>query len=305
MAKAAGRDQREPMERLVRLATTLQWASTVGVSSERLVQVAGFQGGADAVSQLGRELRNLRQLGWQIDNIGGVGETARYRMTTVDNRLRVRLTPGQQSALRRAALLADREDIVERLGLEATDLFKVLAAAVPTTGHDAALATVVNAVRMRGLLRYRYKGTERTVHPISVRTQNSKWYLQGLEDGSDKVKWFVVSRMSQVVADEPDTATVPEGSRHTGLHPMTWEVDPPVDVTLRTPAEYAPDVRRWLNAPSIEKERDGIVEMVYIVTNRAALRCRLYELGPRVEVVGPQELRDELLDELSLMAGEW
>jgi predicted DNA-binding transcriptional regulator YafY len=305
VAKAAGRPQREPMERLVRLATALQQAGKVGLSSQRLVQVARFGGGADAVSQLGRELRHLRGLGWQIENIGKAGEEARYRMTTIDNRLRVRLTPGQQAALRRAALLADRNDLVERLGLEAADLPKELAAAMPTTGHDEALATVVNAVRMRRMLRYRYKGTERTVHPISARTQNSKWYLQGLEDGSDNVKWFVVSRMSEVVADEPDTATVPDGSRHTGLHPMTWEVDPPVDVTLRTPVEYAPDVRRWLNAPATEEEQDGTVEMVYRVTNRGALRCRLYELGLRVEVVGPLEVRNELLDELSLMAGEW
>src|SRR3546814_3710392 len=40
-----------------------------------------------------------------------------YRMVTVDNRLRVALTPAQQRALQRAVLLADRDDLVQRLGL--------------------------------------------------------------------------------------------------------------------------------------------------------------------------------------------
>lgn len=300
----AGRDQREPMERLVRLATTLHHAGRSGAPAGLLFEVAGFEGDRDPTSALAREFRHLRNLGWEIQNIGGAGESGRYRMTTVDNRLRIRLTPGQQAALRRAVLLADRSDLVERLGLRAADQPPEVAAAVPTSGHDDTLTTVVNAVRMRRVLRYVYKGTARVVHPEAVRTQNGKWYLGGREEDSEQVKWFVVSRMSEVQADSPGTAEPGLAARHTGLHPMTWEVDPPVDVTLRTPKEYAADVRRWLNEPRKETVEHGVATMVYRVTNRAALRCRLYELGTRVEIVDPDDVRQEVLDELALMAGE-
>ena len=117
-------------------------------------------------------------------------------------------------------------------------------------------------------------------------------------------KAYVVSRMSEVTADAPGTAERQTTDRHVGLHPMTWEVDPPVDVTLRAPADYAADVRRWLGMPAAETSSDGVVELSYRVTHRAALRSRLYELGPRVQIVGPEDVRREVLDELADMAGE-
>jgi proteasome accessory factor B len=293
------------MERLVRLATALHHAGRVGMDAERLIKVAGFEGGADATSALTREFRHLRNLGWQIDNVAGVGEAARYVMTTVDNRLKVRLTPAQQAALFRAVLLADRDDLVERLGLsEAQRPPEVIGGISTSSVATESLAAVVNAVKRHAVLRFRYKGSDRVVHPSAVRTRNGTWYLSAFEDGADEAKSFVVSRMSDVVADQPGTAGQLGAVKHAGLHPMTWEVDPPIDVTLRAPEEHAPDVRRWLDAPAAETETDGMVEMVYRVTNRAALRSRLYELGPRVTVVGPDEIRAEIIDELAFMAGE-
>lgn len=276
-----------------------------------LVEIAGFDG-VDAVSQLAREFRYLRDLGWQIDNIGGEGNMGIYRMVTVDNRIAVKLSTPQQAALLRAVLLANRDDLAERLALPRGERPAEVVAAVPVAG-DAALSTVTEALRSGCLLRFRYAGSERAVHPESVRAQNGKWYLRGHQDGSDVVKAFVVSRMSDVVPDPSVPAVRLETERHTGLHPMSWEVDPPIDVQLSAPADYAFDVRRWLGTPSSERESGdtgdtgntgGTVEFTYRVTNRAALRARVYELGPRVRVLGPEEIREEILAELALMAGE-
>lgn len=297
-----GGKQRLPMERLVRLVAVLQRAGTRGVPANNLVDIAGFDGD-DPVSQLGREFRYLRALGWQIDNIGSEGEGGIYRMISVDNRLRVKLSPEQQAALLRAVLLANRSDLVERLGLAAADHPPEVVTAVPVGGSDA-LTVVTQALRLGCVLRFRYNGSERTVHPESVRTQNGKWYLRAHEDGSEVVKLFVVSRMSEVLAVPEQSAERLDTPRHSGLHPMTWEVDPPIEVTLRASAQYAPDVRRWLGAPTSETEADGMTELVYVVTHRAALRSRLYELGPRVTVVGPQSVRDEIIAELAYLAGE-
>jgi len=165
---------------------------------------------------------------------------------------------------------------------------------------------VLRAVRMGSLLRFTYKGTPRVVHPESVRSQNGTWYLRGQEDPADDaapVKAFVVARMSDVTADPPRTARPVPAARHPELHPMSWQIDPPVEVTLRTTTDHQPDVRRWLGDPASEEVDGDRVTMRYVVTHRAALRARLYELGRRVVLVGPEDVRRELIAELHDLKG--
>jgi predicted DNA-binding transcriptional regulator YafY len=299
------------MERLVRLASVLHHAGARGVPAANLLEVAGWADAADGVSALKRDFRHLAALGWLIDNVAEQGLSAVYRMTTVDNRLRVRLSPEQQAALRRAVLLADRADLADRLGLSGPDKPTEVTATLQT-GDDAALDTVIRGLRQRSVLRFRYKGSERVVHPESVHTYTTQWYLRGREEGGDVVKTYAVNRMRDVHVDAPGTAERPDVSRHIGLHPMSWEVDPPVEVTLRTAPEYVDDVRRWLGEPVEEQPAEtqpaetqpAESTLTYRVTNRAAFRARVYQLGTRVQVVGPADVRDEILDELAAMAGE-
>ena len=216
-------------------------------------------------------------------------------------------------------LLVGRGDLADRLGLSGDEQPADVVATVKASDH-AALDTVLRAVRQRSLLHFRYKGTQRIVHPHSLSTYTTQWYLRGREDGDETIKTYAVGRMSDVRADAPGTAARPQVSRHTGLHPMSWEIDPPVDVTLRTAPEYVDDVRRWLGEPlappAVEPasvvevrapaslETSNPVELVYRVTNRAAFRARIYQLGTRVTIVGPDEVRQEIVDELAAMAGE-
>lgn len=306
MVKGPGRDQRAPMERLVRIAAALHVNRKLGVDGETLAAVAGFDG-VDKMTQLKRELRHLENQGWQIENIAPPGATAQYRMTTVDNRLRVRLTAGQQAALRTAALLADRGDLAQRLGLpdssrpaEVTE--PQVAAPTVAGARPEALTLVLDAVRGHCLLRFDYKGVARAVHPESIRNQNGVWYFRGVEDAelsAGVVKTFVVSRMDDVRAGAPGSAQPVESVRHQGLHPMSWQIDDPIEVTLATSTAFEPDVRRWLGEPSSSEAVDDEVRMTYEVTHRAALRARLYELGRRVRVLGPEEIRAELAAELA------
>lgn len=290
------------MERLVRLVAALHQRGDRGVPATNLAEIAGFDG-EDAISQLTREFRYLRDLGWQIENIGGEGNAGIYRMLTVDNRIAVRLTAEQQAALRRAVLLANRDDLVTRLGLPVSERPAEYIAAVPMAGDDA-LDIVTEALRSRWLLTFRYSGTDRVVHPESVRNENGKWYLRAHEDGTETIKYFVVSRMSSVAIDSGRPAVRLDVERHPGLHPMSWEMDAPVDVTVRAEVDHERDVLRWLGTPSMRTEVGEDVDLVYRVTNRAALRARIYELGPRVQVLGPEEIRAEILGELAEMAGE-
>ncbi|MGB9375602.1 MAG: hypothetical protein WCA82_15745, partial [Jiangellales bacterium] len=107
------------MERLVRMAAVLWAAGRDGVGVDRLAKVAGFTS-TDAPTrreQVARELRHLERQGWRVINTASVGSPAHYRMETVDNRVALHLSRAQAAALQRAALVADRTDLVERLGL--------------------------------------------------------------------------------------------------------------------------------------------------------------------------------------------
>lgn len=305
----AGRDQREPMERLTRVLAVLTSAGSSGVPVDHLVDIAGFTS-ADAEArrdQLKREIRHLTQQGWEITNIADEGAPAIYRLATVDNRLRIKLTPGQAAELQRAVLFASRADLVDRLGLLQGALDEDLPAEVTTAGADQTLDLVVEAVRMSCLLRFRYGGTDRAVHPQTVRTTGGRWYLLAHEERSDQVKTFVVSRMSGVSPDEPGTAQVDPVVRHRGLHPLSWQVDSPIEVVLETPVEFRDDVVNWLATPLGENlvERDGtqLVHLTYSVTNRQALIGRVCDLGRRVRIVAPESLRTELITLLEDLAG--
>ena len=187
MAKTPGRDQRGPMERLVRIAATLRERGTVGETGERLAEIAGFDG-ERSMDQLKRDIRSLTDQGWQIDNVAGPG-----RARPLPDAHRRQPAPGPadaapaaRAAARRTPCRPQRPHRSPRTGDSATlgsPREAGVVAGVPTTGHDALLATVLQAVRMGSLLRFTYKGTPRVVHPESVRSQNGTWYLRGQEDG--------------------------------------------------------------------------------------------------------------------------
>ena len=291
----------------MRMAAALHHAGSAGVSAEKLWEIAGFADRADPGSQTARDLRHLRDAGWQIDQIDDPDGSVRHVMTSVDSRLRVQLTDAQQAALRRAVLHTDRADLVDRLGLPTGSTAPDGTAVLAHDSDDAALETVLRALRQRCLLHFRYKGTDRAVHPVSVLAVNQHWHLHAVEDGAregEQAKVFVVDRMSSVRAGAPGTASPPPVVEHPSANPLQWTVDDPVQVTVSCPRGFEPDVRLWLGEPVTERSTGDAVELDFTVTNRAGLRARLYQLGTRVRIVGPADVRDELLAELADMAGE-
>lgn len=297
-----GRDQLRPMQRLVRIMAVLDQAGQVGATRDQLIEVADY-GDADPGTQLAKDLKHLRDQGWQIDNIATTGELARYRMVSGDNRLRLKLSAPQWAALQRAVILADRADLARSLGIRTTSLPAGVDTHLvpPLTSEDLSLA--LQAVQLRCRISFAYKGTRRTVSPATVRFQNHHWYLSGVEEGDSLVKHFAIDRMSDAALDRPGTAEAVPEVRSIPLHPLQWAVDPPEEVVLRTDADYVPDVERWLMAPDRAETGPGTVDMTYTVTNRTAFRARVYVLGVRVQVLGPDSFRDELLTELRQMAG--
>lgn len=297
-----GRDPVKAMERLSRIIAVLDDAGSRGATTDQLLAVAGY-GEAAPQDQLGVDIKNLRKQGWQIDNVAAPGEKGRYRMVSGDNRLRVRLSPAQMAALQRAVILSKRADLAKRLGVQPSSIPEGIGSEVLPAAASSELSLALQSVQLASRIFFSYKGTPRVVHPGTVRFQNYKWYLSGIEEGFDFIKHFIISDMSNVKLDVPGSADdVPE-VRRIPLHPLSWQIDEPTRVTIRTSPDYVPDVVRWLMAPDSQTIHDGAVDLTYTVTNRQAFRARIYVLGTRVRIADGGDVHDEIVDELRTIVG--
>lgn len=306
---AGGRDQLGPLQRLTRLLLALETAEPVGRQTEQLIQVGDYGSDTDAARQLNRDITALQKVGWDIRNVAGQGEEARYRLSARDTRLRVQIAPEHQVELVRAALVAGDSRFRDRLGDLPGDVAGdefVRSRDPHRPGHDA-LDKAAYAAESRCLIRFTYKQKPRTVHPHLVHPGASGWYLVGHEDGAEPsdTKRFVTDRMSDVVVDRPGTALVPDDEAYDELNPVTWSRDEPVDVVVETSAEHEPQAAAMLGTPIAREEHDDTVRLTIPVTHRSAFRARVYELGRRVRVVAPDEVREEIVAELRQIVGPW
>jgi predicted DNA-binding transcriptional regulator YafY len=137
-----------------------------------------------------------------------------------------------------------------------------------------------------------------------VHSGPSGWYLSGREADGDVVKEFVVARMSDIALDAPGTAEVVAEPVRPSLDPLSWQVDPPVEVVLAVPAEHRVLAANLLGTPVSTAQSGRDLELTYLVTNRQVFRYRIYELGTRVTVLSPTEVRAEIVAELRSFLGE-
>ncbi|MGB9375342.1 MAG: WYL domain-containing protein [Jiangellales bacterium] len=303
MATAYGRDQMSPMERLTQILSMLAGAPGRTLAADQILDVVPFGAAdrADQRDQLRRDMRHLETLGWQIDNVAGEGEAARYRLTAIDNRLRVEFTPPERAELLRAASAASLAVLFDDLGDAGTTASAEVA--VVAEPEPAELGLVQRAVAQHCLLRFTYRDKPREVHPHGLHVRPGGWYLTAVETGATDPKTFVVGRMSEVAIDSPGSARVPEQTSRPQLDPITWAIDEPVDVVVRTTPEHQTNVEGLLGRASATDESGADVVLTIPVTHRLAFRRRLYELGTRVVLVGPDEVRDEVRAELEAVAG--
>lgn len=300
---AGGRDQLAPIERLVRVLAVLENAGERGASLDRLLAAAQY-GAADADDQrrmLGKDISHLNTVGWDIENVAATGTDARWVLHTRDIRLRVELTPAQQAELARAARVGGVDDFADYVGV-ATEPPDQATSATPTEEPDVNLVLCLEATAQRREVRFVYKNRARTVHPRVVQPGPSGWYLVGWEESGRIEKYYVTARMRNLTLDRPGTAKPVAETSSQSLDPATWEVDPPTDVRVETTPDFAEQVTLALR-PVMAREDDGDRTVLTIrVTNRAAFRNRLYALGTRVRVLGPEDVRAEIADELASVA---
>ena len=258
-----------------------------------------------------RDKRTLRDGGIEVtalpiggpEQVGYVIRPEDYYLPDLD------LAPDEQAALNLAVAGVhlgepSGRDALWRLGLPASAGARTVAElpALP------ALPALHAALRARATVSFDYRGERRRVDAALLRFHGGWWYLVGHDLDRAAPRTFRVDRMDgEVSAGAPGSAHLPDGfDPDAALPDVPWRIGEgaPVTVALHVDATLAGLVLDELGEAALASRHDDGSVIVHLeVTNTAALRSWLFELGDHAEVLGPDEVRAEVVAWLEAVAG--
>jgi len=176
-------------------------------------------------------------------------------------------------------------------------------AALPGATH---LAPLFAAISSRRRATFTYRGRPRSVAPYLLSFRNGHWYLVAAEDGAGEERSYRLDRIESDVAatgsegafaGRPAGAGGVPGSLRPGSQPP-WELGAgdPVIARLLVDADQAGWAVGHVGRPAVEEWRpDGSVVLSVPVANRDAFRSFVLGFLDHAEVLGPPELRADMV----------
>lgn len=220
------------------------------------------------------------------------------------------LEPEELAALHLASLavrldgLGDREALWKLGGLaEAADEVPQVAA-LPA---DERLGPLFGAITDRRRVGFRYRDEDRVVDPHRLDFRKGRWYLTGFDHARGDTRNYRLDRVDGPVTVTGDPGAFDRPAGEGGLRLEAWRFgeDEPVEARLLVDAGRALWVRRQLGDEAVAEERpDGSLVFAVPVVNREAFRSFVLDLLEHAEVLGPPELRREVVAWLEDLAGE-
>ena len=195
-----------------------------------------------------------------------------------------------------------REGLRKLGGVEGTPA-PALAARVVTTG----LGELFDAVARRRSVEFEYRDESRRLDPYGVIHRFGHWYVVGRDRDKDALRSFRIDRLSGPprLGAEHAFEPPPDFDPSAGLRadPMTYGDDQPIDAQVLVDAARAAWVVDELGEHAVvERRADGGVVVELQVVNREAFRSFVLGLLEHAEVLGPPELRDDVVAWLRAVA---
>ena len=262
-----------------------------------------------------REKKILRKLGVPItmQTLSGAdaGKTAysidrsEYRLIDFD------LTKDELSALQQAAAVVQigttwGKKAVQWLGGEVGDSQHFESARIDA--QQPVLPTLWAAVANRREATFTYRSRVRVAHPYGLIARNGFWYLVAFDTARDMQVTYRVDRIEGDVALGDDNAF----ERPVDFDLATaYQRDPKFfpgsendEAIVRLDPRIAPSVIRELGDDCVQAVRtDGFVDVSVPCGNRVAFKSWLYAMVDRAVVIGPENIRAEIISDLTQMAG--
>jgi proteasome accessory factor B len=171
---------------------------------------------------------------------------------------------------------------------------------------DETVATLFAGVTERRVARFAYNGLDRRVDPYGLSYRDGRWYLAGFDHARDGERLFRTDRISGRVELEaaPGAFRRPEGAPAGPAPPWRLGDDEEIAVDLKVDASQAQWARALAGEGSVTGTGpDGTTYLRLRVTNRAALRGFVFGFLDHAEVLGPPEVRDEIVQWLCAIEG--
>lgn len=190
-------------------------------------------------------------------------------------------------------------------GTVANDATPSNIATLPAAPH---LSTAFDAIGRHRQLRFDYRDKARVVDPFRLHHERGRWYLQGHDHGAGESRSFRLDRVDgPMEAGEPGSATVDVDPAEHPLRLDAWALgdDEPVTATVRVSGPQA-RVAVGLVGDDVDTtwEDDGAVVLRFPVRRLDGFRSFVFGFLDDAEVLGPPELRDDVVGWLRSMAGE-
>ncbi len=153
-----------------------------------------------------------------------------------------------------------------------------------------------------------YRGSARELHPYALLLREGFWYVIGHDLGHGEVRTYRVDRIEGDVRLGPPRAF----ERPDGFDPRsTFPTDPKMlgdepasRAIVRVDAGRSHGVETDLGSEAVlARHEDGSVDVEVPCANLDAFRSWLFGLGLQAEVLGPAEVRADVVQWLRSMAG--
>jgi len=303
------------LERLTNLVATLLDTRRPLTLEEIVELVPGYPD--DKVSyrrQFERDKDTLRGIGIpvRLEAIDSFGPEQGYRIPPDEYYLpSLDLTPDEQAALHVAVTAVRLEggpaptEALLKIGGREGEAANALAA-LPTV---PALPALFDAYRTRSTIAFTYRGASRRVEPWGILFRRGHWYVVGHDRDRGEQRSFRVDRIDgEVDAGSPGSFEPPARLElGTLLRDEPWRYGEEEAVEARVlvdSSRSAAVVDQVGTAAVVERREDGSVVVELPVTNTAALRSFVLGLLDAAEILGPPELRAEMVDWLESLAAD-
>lgn len=300
------------LERLINLTAALLAAEQPLTADDLRHRVPGYPDDLVAFRRaFERDKETLRDLGVPVtaEHPAGVGGTDAYRVVKEDYYLtEPGLADDELAALHLAASAvrvegADGLAALWKLGGDVAEdgpapaTAAIPGAAIPGAEHLERLFEAISAHRT---VFFEYRGSPRRVDPHRLAFRGGHWYLGGTALDRGESRSYRLDRVESAVAwGEPGSAgPPPAGSLGPGPAAQPWETgaDEPVTARLWVDREQAGWAAGHVGPGAVaELEADGSVILDVRVTNRDAFRSFVLGFLDHAELLGPPELRADLV----------
>lgn len=175
-------------------------------------------------------------------------------------------------------------------------------AALPTIPQ---LVPLFTAVSERRPVTFGYRGEQRTVDPHRLSFTRGRWYLDGEDHTRGASRQFRLDRVEgDVTLGEPGSFERPRSLDAGSSRPWEMGGEEPLDARVRVDADLAGWAVDHLGGDAVVAEDAHGVEVALRVTNRDAFRSFVLGFLDHAEVLGPPELRADMVAWLQELAGE-